>query len=112
MVAIDTSGRRSRNSLAQTSLPWLARERCESGFDLPDSARLENSNLHAEGRRGLRYIPHRRLGGLGIGWIDQHGDPSGFGHKLVQEAEPLRRKLAKEEIDAGRITTRPGEARN
>ena len=45
----------------------------------------------------------------GIARIDQHGNPNGFGHQIVQEPQPLGRNLLGEEIDAGRVAARPGK---
>ena len=46
----------------------------------------------------------------GIGRIDQHGNPNGLGHQVVQQPQPLGRNIRDEKIDAGRVAARPGKA--
>ena len=46
----------------------------------------------------------------GIGRIDQHGNPNGLGHQLVQKRQPLGSQLIREKIDARQVSARPGEA--
>ena len=45
-----------------------------------------------------------------IGRIDQHGNPNGLGHQLVQKCQPLRIQLSREKIDPRQVSARPGEA--
>jgi len=47
-----------------------------------------------------------------VGRIDEHGNAGRFGHKLMQNFQPFCHQLAGEEIDAGHVAGRPGEARN
>ena len=66
--------------------------------------------MQSEGACRFRYVSQRGLGSRGIGRIDQHGNPNGLGHQVVQEPQPLGHNFSDEKIDAGRIAARPGKA--
>src|SRR5262249_51423137 len=52
------------------------------------------------------------LGTCDIGRIDQHGNPNGFGHQLMQKPQSLGHNFTEEKIDPRQISARPGEASN
>jgi hypothetical protein len=68
--------------------------------------------LQPKGAGGFVCLFQCSFGGFRIGGIDQHGNASGLGNKLVEEIQPLRGNLLDEKIDAGRVAAWPGEARD
>src|SRR5262245_6383220 len=55
-------------------------------------------------------LSQRRLSNPDLGRIDEHGHPSGSGHQLAEELQPLRRQLSREKIDTGRVAAWPCKA--
>jgi hypothetical protein len=87
----------------------LARKRCEGSVDLAAGAGFVGVDLHSPGASGRFHVSQRRFHRRGIGRIDEHGHTGGPGHQLTQYLQPLCRQLVIEKIDAGQISTRPGE---
>ena len=81
----------------------------EGRLDLAAGARVEDLNLQSHCTGVFRYISYA-LGTCDIGGIDQHGNPNGLGHQLVQKCQPLRSQLIREKIDPCQVSARPGEA--
>ncbi len=42
--------------------------------------------------------------------LDQHGDPNGLGHQLMQKCQPLLFQLSREKINSRQVAARPGQA--
>ena len=88
----------------------LACQRRKFRIDLAASAGLEKANLQPKGARGfLQSVQLRSTWAVRVG---QNGDANGSGHQLVQQREPLGGDFLVEEINACRIASGPGEARN
>src|SRR5436305_13756862 len=54
--------------------------------------RTRDRKSHCTG--GFRYVSYA-LGTSDIGRIDQHGNPNGLGHQLVQKCQPLCPQMKK-----------------
>ena len=52
------------------------------------------------------------FGTHGIGWIDEHRQPSRPGHQLAQEFQPLCPQFGADKIDPCQVAARPGETRD
>src|SRR6516165_5968756 len=87
----------------------VVHESSEGSLDLAPGAGVEDLNLQCHCTGGFRYLSYA-LGTSDIGRIDQHGNPNGLRHQLVQKCQPLRTQLSCEKIDAGQVSARPGEA--
>jgi hypothetical protein len=67
-------------------------------------------DFQSEGTRCFRHVSSRGLSSRDIGWIDQHSNPNGLRHQVVQQPQPLGCNVCKEKIDAGCVATWPGNA--
>jgi hypothetical protein len=56
------------------------------------------------------HVSGHGFGSGSIGRIDEHGHPSGCGHQLTQEFQPLCRQLTNEEINPCQVAAWPREA--
>src|SRR6516162_7871652 len=91
----------------------VAYHRGEARIDFRAGAGLEYLNLQAQSTRSFWYVSYA-LGTCDIGRIDQHGNPNGFGHQLMQSPSRLattspRKKLIPVRFPPGRarLATRP-----
>ena len=62
----------------------VAHDGDEGRLDFAAGAGIEDLSLQSDGARSFRYVSPRGLGTRGIGRIDQHGNPNGLGHQVVQ----------------------------
>ena len=85
---------------------------CESFVDLVNGAGVENPDLQPNGVRRRIHVSNDTVGPLGIGRVDEQGNATCSGHKLMQNAESFCQQLANDEIEPGRISARPCEARD
>jgi hypothetical protein len=67
----------------------LAPKTREGRLDFAAGVGVEHLNLQSEGACGFRYISQRGPGGRSVCRIDQHGNPNGLGHQVVQEPSRL-----------------------
>src|SRR5262249_32197236 len=79
----------------------------EGRLDLAPGASLEDLNLQSYCTGGFQYVTQL---GSRICRIDQHGNPNGLRHQLVQKCQPLRTQLIRKKIDSRQVATRLGEA--
>ena len=81
---LDAPGEEIRIAGHEEGVGPLADQGCKSRFDLAAGAGVEVLNLQSNGASSFRYLSLRGLRGVGIGRIDQHGNPNGFGHEVMQ----------------------------
>jgi hypothetical protein len=60
--------------------------------------------------RAACHVSQYGFGTQKDGRIDKHGDASYSGHQFAQEFQPFCHHLTHENIDAGQVASRPGEA--
>jgi hypothetical protein len=90
----------------------LTHERRKGHVDFAAGAGFGDQDLQPEGASGFGCLLYRGLCTCDIGRIDQHGNPDGLWYQIVQKTQLLGHHLLVQEIDAGRIAARTGEARN
>jgi len=76
----------------------------EGHIDLAIGAGVKQPKLNPEGT-GLCLKVSRHRFSAGIGGVERHGDGSGLGRKLAQQAEPLGRKLVIHGADPGGVAS-------
>ena len=81
---LDAPGREIRVGGHEEGVGSLVHQGCKSRFDLATGAGVEELNLQSDGVCSFSCLSLGGLRGLGIGRIDQHGNPNGFGHKVMQ----------------------------
>jgi hypothetical protein len=81
-------------------------------YRCPIRAGGDDFDLPPDGRSRRLYFCNKGLGNRRIVGIDEHGKARGSRQQLVQEPEPLCRKLHANVADPGEIAARPVEAGN
>jgi hypothetical protein len=90
----------------------LLRKGRKSRFDLAACTGLVDRKLQPHSAGGSLHIPHRSFSIGSVGRVDEQGNVRCSGDQRKQEFQPLGPELDIEDIDAGQVAARPGEARH